>query len=199
MTATADPVRTQRRGVETKRRLVEATKGLLAEFDYQTITLDQISSSVGVAKSSILWHFGSKDALLTEAVFDLFDEIDEKITLEKANLETMRQRIVYLLESVADYFTSNPEAKGIAITLLFNSKAPEEIRLRIRAHWDRHIEQIADFLSSDADPVSRDSAAALMALMHGCYLQWHLQGRKDDLRSRLLDTFEALSPDYRIQ
>ena len=71
MTSRTRNARTQKRGDETKQRLIAATKDLLSEFDYQTVTLDQISEAVGVAKSSILWHFGSKDALLTESVFDL--------------------------------------------------------------------------------------------------------------------------------
>ncbi len=94
-------VRTQRRGEETKRQLIQATKGLLAEYDYQSLTLDQIASAVGVAKSSILWHFGSKETLLTEAVLDLFEEINEKFGLEKANLATVDERSRYMLEAIA--------------------------------------------------------------------------------------------------
>ena len=192
MTSNAESAKTQRRGVETKRRLVDVTKNLLAKFDYQTITLDQVASAVGVSKSSILWHFGSKEALLTEAVFDLFEEIDEKINLQKPRLGSLDQRLDYLLASVADYLANNPDAKGITISLLFNSRVPNEIHDRIRHHWDRHIEQIKEFLSTDTNPFDETSAAALMALMHGCYLQWHLRGCKGDLEAELKDAVASL-------
>ena len=192
MSSAIPPVRTQRRGTETKRRLIEATKGLLAEYDYQTITLDRIASAVGVAKSSILWHFGSKERLLTDAVFDLFEEVDEKITLEKTKLDTLEERIDYLLKSVAEYFAANPKAKGITITLIFNSQIPAAIRERIRKQWQQHSQEIRNFLSSDDIQVSESAAAAILALMHGCYLQWYLCGRKKDIRKQLPGAFIAL-------
>ena len=151
-----------------------------------------MSSAVGVAKSSILWHFGSKDALLTEAVFDLFEEIDEKITLEKSNLQSLQERVDYLLDSVATYLTNNPQAKGIVITLLLNGGVPAEIHGRIREQWARHTDEIREFLSTDSDPVSEVFAASLMALMHGCYLQWHLNGCREDLREKLAGAYATL-------
>lgn len=192
MTSTASPARTQRRGTETKRRLIEATKGLLAEYDYQTITLDRIASEVGVAKSSILWHFGSKESLLTDAVFHLFEEVDQKITLEKTNLDTLAERIDYLLKSVAEYFAANPKAKGITITLVFNSQVPKAIHARIRKQWQQHNLEIRNFLSSEDIQVSEEAAAAILALMHGSYLQWYLCGQKSDIRKLLPGAFMAL-------
>ncbi len=189
--ATVKP-RTQMRGTETKRRLIEATKELLAEYDYQTITLNQIASAVGVAKSSILWHFGSKERLLTDAVFHLFEEIDQKITLQKGNFETLEERVEYLLSSVAEYFVANPAAKGITMTLIFNSQVPAEIHKRIREQWEQHILEIQRFLSSDEIQISETAASAIMALMHGCYMQWYLRGRKNDLTKKLPEAFKVL-------
>ena len=194
MTSKSSSVRAQRRGDETKQRLIRVTKGLLAESDYQSITLEQISDAVGVAKSSILWHFGSKEGLLTEAVFELFEEVDQKINLSKANLATCEERVHYLLREVAEYFVENPEAKGVAITLLLDSKVPRAIHQRIREQWDRHVEEIQEFLSSDDATVSAATAASIMALMHGCYLQWHLHGCRGDLAAQLVAAYEANRP-----
>ncbi|MCP4303156.1 MAG: TetR/AcrR family transcriptional regulator, partial [Gammaproteobacteria bacterium] len=55
MPETTESRRKQRRGSETRRRLLQSTKSLLADHDYQSITLDQVADTVGVAKSSILW------------------------------------------------------------------------------------------------------------------------------------------------
>jgi AcrR family transcriptional regulator len=172
--------------------LIDATKQLLAEFDFQTVTLDQVSKSVGVAKSSILWHFGSKEALLTEAVFDLFEEIDSKLKLEKSNLETLEQRVRYLLGAVAEYFVANPSAKGIIITLIFNQQVNGEIRARIHEQWEHHIIEIRDFLSGDDHSISHDCAAAMLALMHGAYIQWFLRGRPDGFTTELPSMTESM-------
>ncbi len=185
--------RKQRRGLETRRQLIESTKSLLAGRDYQSVTLDQISKEVGVAKSSILWHFGSKEALLTEAVYDLFDEIDRAISLEKQNLPSIDDRIEHLLSAIGAYHTDNPGAKGIVLSLMFSNKSPDAIRTRIREQWQDHISKIREFLSGDDALVGDDYAAAILALVHGNYLQWFLDGNPDDLAKRLLATHRALS------
>ena len=192
MSSSLPSPRKQRRGDETRRRLIDATKRLLAEFDFQTVTLEQISSRVGVAKSSILWHFGSKEALLTEAVFDLFEEIDSKLKLEKSNLETVEERVRYLGTAVAEYFVANPTAKGVIIALIFNQQVNGEIRARINEQWEQHIAEIRDFVSGDDHAISHDCAAAMLALMHGAYIQWFLRGCPDDFASELPSLTEAL-------
>ena len=192
MSSSLPSPRKQRRGDETRRRLIDATKGLLAEFDFQTVTLDQISSRVGVAKSSILWHFGSKEALLTEAVFDLFEEIDSKLKLEKSNLETVEERVRYLGTAVAEYFVANPTAKGVIISLIFNQRVNGEIRARINEQWEQHIAEIQEFLSGDDQTISHDCAAAMLALMHGAYMQWFLRGCPDGFVNELPAMTEAM-------
>lgn len=183
----------QRRGELTKKRLIAATKGLLGASDYQSVTLDQIANEVGVAKSSIIWHFGDKETLLTEAVFELFEEIDEQITLAKPDLPTLAQRQRFLLSAVARYFVANPQAKGITITLLFDRRVPARIHERIREQWRHHVREILEYLSTDAEPVSQAATAALMAFLHGFYLQWHLQGCPPDLEQNLLAAWDALA------
>ncbi len=58
------------------------------------------------------------------------------------------ERIRYLLESVAAYFIHHPEAKGIKISLLFNSQVPKEIHERIREQWQEHKQEIRDFIAA---------------------------------------------------
>ena len=142
MASRSNSQKTQQRGRETRRKLIERTKALLATYDYGSVTLDQVAVDVGVSKSSILWHFGSKEALLTEAVFALFEEVDAKITLEKSSLESLEERVEFLLREVGAYFNQNPAAKGVTITLIFNRSVPDAIRERIREQWDAHVEEI---------------------------------------------------------
>ena len=185
----------QRRGEATRAQLVAATKQLLAEHDHDSVTLDKVATSVGVAKSSILWHFGSKEGLLTEAVFDLFEEIDARINLVKRDLPTLGERVDYLLTTVGEYFDANPDAKGIVMTLIFSHQVPVEIRQRIQTQWHQHIDEIQRFLAGDEGKIRREAAAGIMALMHGAYAQWYLCGREEDIRDMLLRQFHALNDD----
>lgn len=149
----------------------------MATHDYRWVTLDRVATHVGVAKSSILWHFGTKEALLTEAVFDLFNEIDAAVEPDLARITTLEERKRILLETIGRFFEENPETKGVVISLMFDSTAPKEIRMAIREQWLGHTKTIAKLLSGDDATVSLDAAATIMAIVHGCYLQWHLNGQ----------------------
>ena len=184
--------KTQRRGDETRQRLIDATKLLLAEYDYPSLTLDRISTEVGISKSSVLWHFGSKEGLLTEAVFDLFAEVDQQLTVSKTSLSSLEGRLRFLFRTVAEYYQANTGAKGVSITLLFNSQVPTEIHQRLKDQWDDHLEKIRRFLSTESQLVSHDYAVGVMALLHGLYLQWHLNGCQPDLEERMERALLAL-------
>lgn len=55
-------------GQQTAERILETTARLLANREPDTVSLDRISAEVGVAKTSILWHFGSKKDLILAVV-----------------------------------------------------------------------------------------------------------------------------------
>jgi AcrR family transcriptional regulator len=50
-------------GVRTRRRLLEATRELLAERDEDAVALRDITAAAGANVASVSYHFGSKDAL----------------------------------------------------------------------------------------------------------------------------------------
>ncbi len=181
----------QRRGKKTKRDLLEATKKLFVENDYHSITLDQVAKAVGVSKPTILWHFESKEGLLVAAILDMFEDFENAIVVEKSALPTLGERIMRILDAVADYYEDNPQAKGVVLSLIFNKQAPESVRHRITDHLLSDRRRLVEFLSSDDEPITENQAAAIAGMIHGCYIQWYTDGCPDDLRQRLHDTYSA--------
>jgi len=92
----------QRQGRDTKRKLLDVTKTLLGEKSFNSVTLDKIADNVGVTKTSILWHFGSKEDLLIAAVFDLFEDLEAAVLIEKSTHPDFGDRFSYLLDAVAN-------------------------------------------------------------------------------------------------
>ncbi|MBP0632598.1 TetR/AcrR family transcriptional regulator [Cupriavidus sp. AcVe19-1a] len=174
-----------RRGLETRQRVIDLTKALIAEHGYGEVTLDQVSAHAGVAKSSLLWHFGSKEMLLAEAAISLFQEIE--VQFDPADLQglTVSQRVDELFERVADYFARNPETKGIVLALLFSGNAPQSVREHIREGWNGHVRVLAEALGTPERPLPPETARALLAVFHGCYCHWYANGRQEDIRSYL--------------
>ncbi|CAG2151182.1 TetR/AcrR family transcriptional regulator [Cupriavidus numazuensis] len=171
-----------RRGLETRQRVIDLTKTLIAEHGYGEVTLDQISAHAGVAKSSLLWHFGSKEILLAEAAISLFQEIEVSLGLGELQDLPVSQRVDKLFERVADYFMRNPETKGIVLALLFSGNAPQTVREHIRESWAGHVRVMVEALGTPNRPLSPDMGRVVLALFHGCYCHWYANGAQEDIR-----------------
>lgn len=183
----------QRKGQQTKRAVLDATKVLLAESDFHSLRLDQVANAVGISKTSILWHFGSREELLTAAVLDLFSKFESDLLLEKPVLPALEERLFYVFDAVAAYFESNPEIKAIILSLLFDRQAPATIRDRVIEHLKGDRKKLIELLSTDGQTVSDAQATAIIALIHGCYVQWYADGCPEGLGERLRQGY-ALFP-----
>jgi AcrR family transcriptional regulator len=62
-------------GERTRRRLLEATRALLAERDEDAVALRDITHSAGANVASVSYHFGSKEALCRAAIEDAIDAV----------------------------------------------------------------------------------------------------------------------------
>lgn len=172
-----------RRGLETRNRVITLTKALIAEHGYSEVTLDQISTQANVAKSSLLWHFGSKDMLLAEAAINLFQEIELELDPEDLVGKSTRERVDEVFERVANYFTRNPETKGVVLALLFSATTPQTVREHIREGWEGHVRVLVDALSTPERPLPAPMARAVMALFHGAYCHWYANGRAQPIET----------------
>jgi AcrR family transcriptional regulator len=62
-------------GERTRRRLLEATRTLLAERDEVAVGLRDITSTAGANVASVSYHFGSKQALCRAAIEDAIETV----------------------------------------------------------------------------------------------------------------------------
>ncbi|MDQ0143551.1 TetR/AcrR family transcriptional regulator [Cupriavidus necator] len=179
------PVAKNRRGLETRERVITVTRGLISAHGYAEVTLDQISAEAGVAKSSLLWHFGSKEMLLAEAASSLFRQIGEELGAEPRHGRTAARRLENTFDRVADYFTANPEAKGVVLALLFSGSVPASVREEIRRSWDSHVRDLVEALSAPGRPLPAPMARLMIATLHGCYCHWYASDRSEPIAAFL--------------
>jgi AcrR family transcriptional regulator len=62
-------------GERTRRRLLEATRALLAERDEDAVALRDITHSAGANVASVSYHFGSKHALCRAAIGEAIEAV----------------------------------------------------------------------------------------------------------------------------
>jgi AcrR family transcriptional regulator len=58
----------ERKGQRTRRRILEAARGVFADLGYERATIRGIAAAAGVDKSSVIQYFGTKQSLFREAV-----------------------------------------------------------------------------------------------------------------------------------
>src|SRR5579862_1837820 len=123
----------QERGLRTEAAILDATLRSLAVRGIHETSLDLIAAEVGVAKSSILWHFGSKEGLLLRVAERAFSMIEHGPAREILALPTFQQRGEAMWRFYSDAIHRAPEVRRIVLYLIFASaEGRPELRTRLR-------------------------------------------------------------------
>lgn len=182
----------QRRGVETEGAILDATLKLLATRGIRGTSLDLVAEEVGVSKSSILWHFGSKEDLLVRVAERVVEEVARGPAKDILALPTVEERGEATWKFFAKVLQSRPELKRLMLWLILESvEGRPELRARLRQLYENVRELYDAGLRSvipDADK-RRRYAIISVASMDGIFLQWLLDPEAIDL--------EALHEDLR--
>lgn len=101
-----------------KQRLVSVTIELICQGKKPSeITVADITEKAGVGNGMVNYHFQSKDNLMRTAVKRVTvcakNSLPEK--LKQLNNLGARERLVYLLKEMTDFFAENPEISKIAV------------------------------------------------------------------------------------
>ncbi|MBU2489572.1 MAG: TetR/AcrR family transcriptional regulator [Proteobacteria bacterium] len=194
--AKPNAVRT-RRGEETRRKIIEDTKRMLARSGSQGVTLDQVSEAVGVAKSSILWHFGSKEDLLLVVMEDVIREFEAGVVKSYPPDLPPLQKIRLFLRDYGKLRDEYQEALTIFYGSLFDRDLMERFRDRARAMFAGFRQAIVTHLSTPEAPFPEPLATAFLALLDGLFIQWRLDPDRVDHKevfAALSQWLEALGP-----
>jgi AcrR family transcriptional regulator len=191
--AAAESASGNRRGAQTRKRVIEITRSLIGELGYSAVTLDRISAEASVAKSSLLWHFGSKEMLLAEAAISLFQQIELELTPGNMAGQTPLECMNQLFDKVAEYFTRDPQAKGVVLALLFSDTLPPAVRDHIRDGWNGHVRAMVAAEGGALLALTPEMARVLLAVFHGCYCHWYANGRTEPIASYLAPARELFA------
>jgi AcrR family transcriptional regulator len=178
------------RGENSRKKILEATSLLIGEFGSNSVTLDQVAKHCKIAKSSILWHFGSKNELFLEVVDSVYQKF-EKAFMKKHSAElTPSEKIEHFLQDYGALLNDQPEIPNIFFSFVFNSKTHVKIKNKIQEiyKWNRQafIEQLG---------VSENLAAILLGMLNGIVIQWIVdpgQINFDEILEELIPIFNSL-------
>jgi AcrR family transcriptional regulator len=163
--------------------LLEGARKCLEQKGYARTTARDLVAASGTNLASIGYHFGSKDALLNEAIGVAFEEWTARVgdvafaTPGASPLERVATSWVALLDSLSDY---RPLIVALFEAMAQAERSPE-LRRQLADHYAGARAQVARMirvsLGGDAEgagAVPEHVASFLIAVCDGLTLQWLL-------------------------
>jgi AcrR family transcriptional regulator len=177
MPTTADPARERR--LSASRRLLDAAGELFYAEGVQSVGIERVIETAGVAKATLYNTFGSKEALVRAYLEERHTDTVGRLTAAIGAAKTLRGRIVAVFAAQAELY-SEPDFRGCAFVAA-SSEAPrgglveqaaDEYRAAIRAMF----RDLADDAgASDPDML----AAQLQVIYDGAGLSARMDRRPD--------------------
>ncbi|HEV7758101.1 MAG TPA: TetR/AcrR family transcriptional regulator [Acidimicrobiales bacterium] len=180
-----------------RERLLEAAKQLLTERGYARTTARDLVAASGTNLASIGYHFGSKEALLTEALFASLDELDQQFDRNQAAAaatdppETPVDVLRTTWEGVIESFTSHHAVWIASLEAFAQIEHLPDLRQRMSDLYEQMRGDMADLARAmDPEAQADDTTARAfgsfhLALMAGLTLQWMIDPERapsaDDL------------------
>ncbi|MEV1295904.1 TetR/AcrR family transcriptional regulator [Pseudonocardia sp. NPDC049635] len=160
--------------------LLAAAKRLITEQGYAQITARDLVAASGTNLASIGYHFGSKDALLTAAVLEAYeewDEIAEAVTALPPG--TPSERLHVLLDGLRAAVAAQPRLFAAGLHVIARSEGDADDRRRLVEAYGRARRGFAALvLDQDPDGLDEHTVHAVgslgLAVIIGVALQWLL-------------------------
>ena len=174
----------QQRGVRTEAAILDVTLQLLATRGIHGTSLDAVAEAAGVAKSSVLWHFGSKEELLLRVAEHVVDEVARGPVRQILELPTIAERDEATWRFFSETLHQRPELRRLVLYLIFESgEGRPELRERLQQLY-RGIRELYELglqgVVADAEQ-RRRLAIISVATFDGLFLQWLLDPESVDL------------------
>lgn len=102
-------VEKQLESLTTKEKIIQVTMDLIAEVGFQNITIRKIAARAGVNVAAVNYHFGSKDALINEALrhvthqlINIFEYLKTGNEDEETKLSTFITNYIHIMFEYPD-------------------------------------------------------------------------------------------------
>jgi AcrR family transcriptional regulator len=158
-------------------KLLEAARTLLRERTYGNITARDLVAASNTNLGSIGYHFGSKEALLNEAIGLAFEEwADAIIRATHIDPGPGPLSLTDSLRTVLDEYDSIRPFFHAYIEALARSARSPELRQQLAAHYNRQRDRVAGLLTGSLDDTTdpnnaRHLASVMIATVDGLLIQ----------------------------
>jgi AcrR family transcriptional regulator len=151
-------------------RLLQAARMLLAEREYGNISARDLVAASDTNLGSIGYHFGSKEALLNEAIGLAFEDWADAVGSAirgRANAGLAELMAGSLRVTLDEFDSMRPYFQAFIEALARSGRSPQ-LRAQLGAHYRRQRDRVADWiLEATGATLERDQARQLASMMLG--------------------------------
>jgi AcrR family transcriptional regulator len=161
-------------------RLLQAAQTLLRERDYDNITARELVAASNTNLGSIGYHFGSKEALLNEAIGLALEEWAEAVgraTRSDTGAGGLPELMFNSLRVALDEYDSIRPYHRAFIEALARSARSPALRQQLAAHYNRQRDRLAGWLNDSLgdnalEPhEARHIASLMLGTVDGLFIQ----------------------------
>ena len=115
--------------LSTKEKIIRVSTKFFAQSGYDGTSLDSIASEVGLKKSSLLYHYPTKESLRDAVLDDLLERWQSRLPEILAAATKGNRRFDELFDEVVGYFQDDPHRAALIIREMVGR--PKETRARV--------------------------------------------------------------------
>ncbi|GAA3837743.1 TetR/AcrR family transcriptional regulator [Streptomyces coacervatus] len=124
-------------GVESRRRILDATVEIAGERGYEGTSIAAVSAKCGLPASSIYWHFKDKDDLIAAVIERSFESWLAAVALPGEQAGTPLERVTAMAANVAKALVDVPDFLRLGLMLALERRPTEPrgrtVFLQVRA------------------------------------------------------------------
>ncbi|MFV9673499.1 MAG: TetR/AcrR family transcriptional regulator [Acidimicrobiia bacterium] len=167
-------------GIRTERKILEATRELLAEGGLDAATLKAICDRAGVQAGSFYNIFPTKEQAIMQVAKEAIQAVDPDP--ENSGTETLDD----LVDAYIRFVTDQSDLARIYLQVAVSSNNDDSVGRRFLRHHVRRVERFADALKRETDASTSDESTAkaevLLGALDGLAFRWVLDRSFDFAR-----------------
>jgi TetR/AcrR family transcriptional regulator len=110
--------------VATPERLLAAAEAEFADLGLRGATLADIARRAGIRRPSLLYHFGSKEALYAAVVERVFGDLGRALADAMARRDEFRPRLRGVVEAFTEFLAARPALGRVVLRELLDGNGP---------------------------------------------------------------------------
>ncbi|GAT80129.1 TetR family transcriptional regulator [Streptomyces sp. F-3] len=177
-----------------RQALLDAAVRVVARGGLRRLTYRAVAQEAGVTHGLVVHHFGSRDALIEEALAHAV-----RVSMNSSMLEPGTGRAADFSAGLADMVESGPDLQAFQYELLLEARRREELLTHLRELYEEYFEATRRELSQMLSrPVDRGLYRLVFAALEGLVLHQLVFGEREvteEALARLRDLLGRLAAD----